>query len=184
MKHYNLLITFMVLCGCDFGPKERQPDKFSSENLHLEYFENNTLETIGKKQNNKKEGTWIYFDKYGEKLREIDFKNDLIDGQYVEFRQGKVFWIESFTEGKRNGLAQYYNYKCGTLKEEGRYFDNKKVELWYNYNKGNIVTVKKYDNGNLIETIYENEAIEKDNLEVGESQSCCCIREDNELKDI
>lgn len=170
MKYIVFYLLMLSFISCVQETGQVNMEKFGATHLHLEYYEDHTIKSIGQKIDNNKIGTWIYFSSYGEKLREIDFEDDIMSGQYIEYRQGKVLWKETFVDGKRNGLAQYFNFKCGTLVEEGLYVNDEMNGLWYNYNRGFIVTIEKFDNGVLIETLYKSKTVKKDLME----EDCCC----------
>jgi antitoxin component YwqK of YwqJK toxin-antitoxin module len=143
-----------------------QVNKFSSSEV---------IESIGNFANSKKEGKWLYFDKYGHKLREIDYISGEFHGVYIEFRQGKIMSQENYQEGRLSGFAQYYNYICGTINAEGYYKSGKKEGLWMEYNKGELLSVKAYSNGKEAGLIYQ---LQIDDLEPPEPENdpnnCCC----------
>lgn len=144
------LLISILLFGC------QNPSSLGSQpsETSIEYHENGMLESIGLLEGGKKQGTWKYYDERGILLREIDYLNDQIHGQYKEYRKGYLVWHEQFEKNKREGPAQYYESACGTLTKEGYHKENRQDSLWYHYNNCMLVNISLYSIGELKETLF------------------------------
>lgn len=127
-----------------------------------------------KKDDNGKQGEWKYFNRDGDLLYIINYKNDKKHGPCVkyypqagkpreesnyydgkldeDFKQyyvnGEVKREGFYKDGKREGLWTSYDRITGEKRSEGNYKENKKVDEWSYWNsKGNLVVKGKYVNG-------------------------------------
>ncbi|HHW59601.1 MAG: toxin-antitoxin system YwqK family antitoxin [Bacteroidales bacterium] len=155
---YFLIVLFLII-GCKKVEKVYYPDG----SLAAEY-------SI---KNNKKEGIAYQYDKMGNKIAEMNYKNDFLDGFYYEYYpNGTIKSKIEYKENKKNGKAFYYDlkgniveeltYKNDTLngiykeyysntliKKEGNYKNGKYDGAWYYYNeKGYLTGEGHFDNGN------------------------------------
>jgi len=127
----------------------------------------NKTDELGRKQ-----GTWMFFNTFGEKLSEIDFVNDqkegmekryfgydrireeqeflagIKEGQYTKyFFSGQVSMEGQYKEGKKDGKWTKY-FEDGTIRSEGSYSMGKKEGVWKTYNrKGVAVSQSTYKGG-------------------------------------
>ncbi len=129
----------------------------------FEVYKNDTINFRDK--NNKKQGLWIFFDSYKEKIIEKGtYKDGRKDGKWTTFYpSGKIKHEITFKEGKAIGPAKFY-YESGVLSEEGYwnidhwegkyryYYTNGKMAYDWHYNKKGKRTGEQkyyYDNGNI-----------------------------------
>ncbi len=127
----------------------------------------NKTDEIGRKQ-----GTWIFYNTFGEKISEIDFVNDqkegierkfygynkvreeseflggVKDGQYTRYYfSGQVAQEGFYHEGKKNGKWTRY-FEDGSIRQEGNYNLNRRDGIWKTYNrKGAVVGQTTFKNG-------------------------------------
>jgi len=127
----------------------------------------NKTDELGRKQ-----GTWMFFNTFGEKLSEIDFVNDqkegmekryygydrikeeqeflggIKEGQCTKyFFSGQVQMEGQYKEGKKDGKWTKY-FEDGSIRSEGSYTMGKKEGVWKTYNrKGVAVSQVTYKGG-------------------------------------
>lgn len=69
-----------------------------------------TLLWSGEYVNGRSSGHWLYFDKEGKKLAEIDFKDGSYSGSRVEFfTNGQKRFEETWLNGALQGTAKYFD---------------------------------------------------------------------------
>jgi len=89
------------------------------------YHSPNTVSDTGKTLNNKKHGIWKRYDKDGNITMKCEYNNGVKHGECIYFQT-------------RNGITYTY--------EKGKYFNNKEVGWWKQYNsKGEIVYAEYID---------------------------------------
>ena len=152
MKKYLLvfLILFMVSPFLAFSQGSEEKPKYApGREKHR-----NKADEIGRKQ-----GTWIFYNTFGEKISEIDFVNDkkegierkfygynkvreetefmggVKDGQYTRYYfSGQVAQEGFYHEGKKDGKWTSY-FEDGSVRQEGSYKMNKRDGAWKTFNR-------------------------------------------------
>ena len=157
---YFFIIVFIFLStSCDRNSK------------HEEYYSSGELKWEGLFLDNKKNGKWINFDKYGNKSRIFTYKDDklLLKETYINdmlaisekmngdvkngitivyYSNGNVKSKSNFINGEQLGESSEY-YENGILHGKQTYLkDNGLVDLYQYYPNGKIfVYAKDYRNG-------------------------------------
>ena len=99
----------------------------------------------------KKEGKAIGFDQNGKKIWERELKNDLEDGNEVQFdptgiRRKEIF----YKEGKKSGPALFYD-ENGVKSMEGSYLDDLSDGTWKFFGKdGKLLYQIEYNKGEVV----------------------------------
>ncbi len=127
----------------------------------------NRTDEIGRKQ-----GKWMFYNTFGEKISEIDFVNDkkegierkfygydrvkeeteflagVKDGQYSKYYFSSQIQFEgAYKDGKKDSKWTRY-FEDGSIRQEGSYNNGKKDGVWKTYNrKGNVVSQVTYKDG-------------------------------------
>ena len=127
----------------------------------------NKTDEIGRKQ-----GKWVFYNTFGEKISEIDFVNDkkegierrfygydrvkeeteylagVKEGQYTRYYFSSQVQMEgTYKDGKKNGKWTKY-FEDGSNRQEGSYVNGKKDGPWKAYNrKGDVVGQATYKDG-------------------------------------
>ena len=126
-------------------------------------YKNDTINVMDR--NNKKQGLWIFFYTYKEKIREKGtYKDGKKDGVWTAYYpSGSTKYEITFKNGKAIGPAKFY-YESGLLSEEGYwnidhwegkykyYHPNGQLAYDWNYNKDGKRTGEQkyyYNNGNI-----------------------------------
>jgi len=148
--------------------KEEKPKFAPGKEKHR-----NKTDEIGRKQ-----GTWMFYNAFGEKISEIDFSNDIKegidrrfysydkvreetsflggvkDGTYTKyFFSGQVQQEGQYKDGKKDGKWTRY-FEDGTIRQEGSYIAGKRDGVWKTYSrKGNVVGQATFKNGVDVVTI-------------------------------
>jgi hypothetical protein len=163
---FLLLVLFSGLIVHPFNSyaqaKEEKPKYAPGKEKHR-----NRTDEIGRKQ-----GKWIFYNTFGEKISEIDFVNDqkegidrrfygydrvreeteylagVKDGQYTKYYFSSQVQLEgNYKDGKKDGKWTRY-FEDGSNRQEGNYKRGKKDGLWKTYNrKGNVVGQVEYKEG-------------------------------------
>jgi antitoxin component YwqK of YwqJK toxin-antitoxin module len=128
----------------------------------------------------KKHGVAYQYDKAGNKIAEINYSYNLINGDYKEYYpDGSIKSIIKYENNKKNGLAIYYDiqgniieeltyendtlngiyreyYSNNMIKKEGYYKQGKFDGTWHYYNEnGFLVGIGQFDNGQgVLKTFY------------------------------
>ncbi|MCK9641034.1 MAG: toxin-antitoxin system YwqK family antitoxin [Prolixibacteraceae bacterium] len=99
----------------------------------------------------KKEGSAIGFDQNGKKIWERELKNDLLDGNEVQFDPSGIKRKEIYyKEGKRSGPALFYD-ENGIKSMEGSYLDDLSEGAWKIFDKdGKLKYQILYKNGEIV----------------------------------
>jgi len=141
-----------------------------NDSILVTYYTNNeVIVSQGNMVNKKREGTWRYYHKGGEKLMMIEnYKNDKLHGnkktylpdgmlaQEENYKNGKLDGTEivylkdkqilqyyTYKNGKLNGLTKIYD-KSGNILSEGNYKEDEKDGIWKFYDDGKVVQTIKY----------------------------------------
>lgn len=127
----------------------------------------NRTDEIGRKQ-----GKWLFFNTFGEKISEIDFVNDqkegidrrfygydrvreeteylagVKEGAYTKYFFSSQVQLEgTYKDGRKDGKWTKY-FEDGSIRQEGSYTKGKKDGVWKTYNrKGIIVGQATYKEG-------------------------------------
>lgn len=159
---FIIVLSFLAPASGYSQGKEEKPKYAPGREKHR-----NKTDEIGRKQ-----GTWIFYNTFGEKLSEIDFVNDqkegierkfygynkvreeteflaaVKDGQYTRYYfSGQVAQEGFYHEGKKDGKWTRY-FEDGSIRQEGGYKMNKRDGVWKTYNrKGVVVGQTSYVNG-------------------------------------
>ena len=176
MKETNRGTTFIILilliAGCKQNPQETPTVHQNGNSLIVEYNEDSIVSSLGKSENKKRIGKWLYFDDRGKLVREINYKEGIMHGTLTEFRDGKVFFTIPYVYGKKSGLYQSYNYICGTLASEGFFKDDKMHSLWYEYYKGVLIEISEYKDGEQVGVLYTHPNIKLSELPAFPDSNC------------
>lgn len=159
-----IIIGLLLSVSCSQTSKDAPYLYSSADDLTIEYNEDSIIKAIGGFSDEKRDGKWLYFDDSGELLREINYREGVVHGILTEYRQGKVFFVMPYVDGKKAGLYRSYNYICGTLASEG-YFKNDQMDgLWYEYYKGMLIEINQYNDGKQIQALYKHPNIDLSEL--------------------
>ena len=114
------LIVPMISMG---QAREEKPKYAPGKEKHR-----NRTDEIGRKQ-----GKWMFYNTFGEKISEIDFVNDQKEGVERKFYgYDKVKEETEFLGGVKDGTYTRY-YFSGQTAQEGQYKDGKKDGKWTRY---------------------------------------------------
>ncbi len=118
----------------------------------------------------KKTGKAQGFNEQGKVIWEKEFNNNLPDGTCIEYYPSGIIRNQiSFTAGKRNGLAIFYD-ENGSKMTDGNYLDDLSNGSWKIFDKtGKLKYEVKYDkgeilNGSAMDSLKLNEFKKYDNL--------------------
>lgn len=135
--------------------------------IWTETFSNNELpHFIIQFVGDKREGIYLEFDKQGNIIKKVDYKNGLIDGKYLRFKNAILMEHVDYLEGKKHGESTVY-YDKGTIMETS-YFKNGQrdgITIWYanrDKTQGEKVAMYTYKEGvfdGVQETYYESGAV-------------------------
>lgn len=90
-----------------------------------------------------------FYDKYGEILAEINFKNKLPwDGEMYDMAARVRYTIK---EGKRNGAYKKFNYNHEIVLEEGHYVNDKKEGTFNLYNQSGLLQLTSAYKNDILE---------------------------------
>ncbi len=90
---------------------------------YSEIFTDGKVRMKGQYKNGKKEGTWEYGKKNGQKIRTEVYNNDEKVKETIYYTDNTVESVKELKNGKKNGWERKYNYGDGTLKSEIFYKD-------------------------------------------------------------
>lgn len=164
---FLLLLFFNVRISSAQGSEEK-PKYAPGREKHR-----NKTDEIGRKQ-----GQWMFYNTFGEKISEIDFVNDVKegvdrrfygydkvreeteylggvkDGAYTKYYFSSQVNMEgSYKDGKKDGKWTRY-FEDGTLRQEGNYKAGKKDGVWKTYSrKGALVSQVTYKDGVNVEEL-------------------------------
>ncbi len=157
-----ILWCLMLVSLTAFSQKEEKPKYAPGKEKGR-----NKTDEIGRKQ-----GKWLFYNTFGEKISEIDFVNDqkegverkffsydkvkeeteylagVKEGQYSKyFFSGQVSQEGNYKDGKKDGKWTRY-FEDGSIRQEGAYKVGKKDGVWKSYNrKGTVVAQATYKEG-------------------------------------
>ena len=90
---------------------------------YSEIFTNGKVKQKGRYVNGKKEGTWEYGKKDGQKIRTEEYANDEKIKETIYYTDNTVEVVRELKNGKKNGWERKYNFGDGSLKSEVFYKD-------------------------------------------------------------
>ena len=93
------------------------------DGAYSEIFTNGNVKEKGQYVNGKKDGTWEYGKKNGQKTRTDVYANDEKIKETLYYTDNTVEVIRELKSGKKNGWERKYNYGDGSLKSEIFYKD-------------------------------------------------------------
>lgn len=135
----------------------------------------NKTDEIGRRQ-----GKWLYYNTFSEKVAEIDYVNDkkegverkfygydkvkeeteylggVKEGQYTKyFFSGQVMLEGTYQDGKKSGKWTKY-FEDGTIRQDGSYKNNLRDGVWKTYNrKGAVISQLTYKDGQDVAVLEE-----------------------------
>jgi len=90
------------------------------------------MKTTGQYENGKKNGLWVYFNRYGDKEKEENYINDKLEGKQTFYERGGE--ISKYYHYKNNVYdGEYAVFREGRLNEKGTYVNNRKEGLQTRY---------------------------------------------------
>jgi antitoxin component YwqK of YwqJK toxin-antitoxin module len=122
---------------------------------YSEIYTNGNIKQKGKYINGKKDGTWEYGKKNGQKTRTDVYANDEKIKETLYYTDNTVEVIRELKNGKKNGWERKYNYGDGNLKSEIFYKDG---QVSSETGSGGPVKQTKQITGNwgvYVQTFYE-----------------------------
>ncbi|MFO7658475.1 MAG: hypothetical protein R6W78_15565 [Bacteroidales bacterium] len=138
------------------------------------YFQTGILKSEGNRKNFLLDSTWIFYSMFGDTLEKINYiigKRNGYSYVYYADRNNKTEFIgniiskEMYINDKKEGISFYYN-NDGSLNKIMNFSNNKADGFAYEFENEIIVTILRYNKGNIIEreriNRYNNE-----NLKVG-----------------
>ncbi len=166
MRSFILLVLFPVMIYAQGS--EEKPKYAPGKEKHR-----NKTDEIGRKQ-----GQWMFFNTFGDKIAEIDFVNDVKegverkffsydkpreeteylagvkDGQYTKyFFSGGVNLEGTYKDGKKDGKWTKY-FEDGSIRQDGSYKYGRKDGVWKSYSrKGAVVGQATYKDGTNVEEL-------------------------------
>lgn len=160
-----LLFSILLSASVAFADGGKKNGKVKTKHA------NGTKASQGKVKNYQKQGTWKYWNEKGQFVKAATYKNDVLNGSYIELFDGKQKategnylngqrngnWNEWYTDGKQrsrlnyingqfNGTQQYW-FENSNLREEAVYENGilKSRKTWYY--SGRPRKVENYRNG-------------------------------------
>jgi uncharacterized protein len=140
------------------------------------YYTTGIMKSEGNRKNFQLDSIWIFYNSTGDTLKKINYifgkKNGYSYEYYTDRSKpefiGTVKSKELMVNDIKEGLSFYY-YITGKLKEEVNYSNNHPDGLSIEYadDDGRIITIKRYNKGNLVEREKINRYI-NNNLKDGE----------------
>lgn len=116
----------------------------------VEYHPNGLVKSITSYVDGKKEGLMIELNNSGQLEKKMTYHNDMLHGEYKEFKYTVVKEERNYQNGKLEGLTKVY-YDNGKIMEEGAYKNGTRdgVSKWYDQ-EGNVTIEYEYKNGQLV----------------------------------
>ena len=121
--------------------------------------------------NHNRTGKWSFYYEDGTLRKEVEYKNNTLNGKYIEYENDTIICSANYVNGKQHGAFIRYwyydknipyikgNFENGVMSGEwyfydrnggitGNYIDNKREGIW----------VKRHSNGNkIVEITYKND---------------------------
>jgi hypothetical protein len=193
MNLKKLLFLLLLICIQSAVPalvhaqaKEEKPKYAPGKEKHR-----NRTDEIGRKQ-----GKWMFYNTFGEKISEIDFVNDqkegverkfyaydrvkeeteylagVKEGSYTKYYFSSQVQLEgSYKDGKKDGKWTRY-FEDGSIRQEGSYVDGKRDGVWKTYNrKGAVVSQAAFKGGINVEEIEAKKKKDEDAKKAAEKKN-------------
>ncbi len=113
--------------------------------LWKEYYENHSLKSEGRYENDKKTGSWKYYYPKGQLQETGVYKNGNPEGKWLwYYPSGKLLRQMSYYNGKRDGTITEYD-EMGKVVLQGEYIEDKREGNW-TYQTGDAREEAKYSN--------------------------------------
>lgn len=112
-----------------------------------EYYKTGELYRQGFIKKGNREGVWKYFNKNGDLIQTINYKDDLYDGLWTNYfpKNQKIKDKSYYVKGKRIGTYRSY-YQNGRLKTEGYLKNKMRYNTWkYYYPNGQLKKETKWE---------------------------------------
>jgi hypothetical protein len=139
MKPIFYLFCFYLIVPADaFSQTEERPRYAPRKEKHR-----NKTDEMGRKQ-----GTWKYFNSYGQIMLEIEYQDNARNGVTKQYYQyAKVMRETEYHFGIKDGVFKQYYYS-GQVKTEGAYASGSRSERWTSYySDGQMKSEGAYKNG-------------------------------------
>jgi antitoxin component YwqK of YwqJK toxin-antitoxin module len=97
-----------------------------------EFYDSGTLKAKGIKKDEQKEGQWIFYFEDGKIYREVNFRNNIEDGEWKMWHANGLLYLEQVKVlGKSEGYCKEY-YENGSIKEIGEYRNGEyfPIDFW------------------------------------------------------
>jgi antitoxin component YwqK of YwqJK toxin-antitoxin module len=116
----------------------------------VEYHPGGLVKSFTSYVDGKKEGMQIELNNNGQLEKRMLYHNDLLHGEYKEFKYSTLKEERYYEKGKLEGVVKVY-YDNGKIMEEGAYKNGTRdgVSKWYDQ-EGNVTIEYEYQNGELI----------------------------------
>ena len=72
------------------------------------YYSNKNIKTMGEYCLKKRCGTWEYFDDLGNIILKENYMDDILNGPYFVYLNGKLSDVYNYKDGKKNGFAKSF----------------------------------------------------------------------------
>lgn len=161
------------------GKMEVLAQKKGKKMNYLLNYPDGKLYASGKFDDGKRDGVWMYYDRYGNISKKETYKNGMVtDTLFTYHPNGKVHKVINYKDGYMDGIYLEYSI-YGDLIEEGFYKEDELDREWYSYYangtleneyyymnsdlhgfqksysiNGKLENIEEYDNGLEINHIY------------------------------
>ncbi|MEM7550056.1 MAG: toxin-antitoxin system YwqK family antitoxin [Bacteroidota bacterium] len=117
-----------------------------------EYHSNGLVKSITSFVEGKKQGVQVTLNDRGDLETKAYYHNDLLHGEWVQYKYTRVKEERFYLGGKREGESKKY-HDNGKIMEESTYKNGviDGTAIWYD-NEGNQTIVYEYENGELVST--------------------------------
>lgn len=152
-----ILVSVLTLVACNDEVKsiEVQRPDLSNVDFTKEYWWSETLKSIGKQVNGKREGEWKFYHRSvnNELLNICNYLNGIEDGEWKSYYlSGQLYETGNYVNGKKEGVWKTY-YGSGQISEVFNYINGKRegkgsryTEKGKSFNMNNV-----YENGYVVE---------------------------------
>ncbi|MCK5169120.1 MAG: hypothetical protein KAQ75_04500 [Bacteroidales bacterium] len=123
--------------------------------LWKSYYITGIKKSEGKWSNNKLDSIWIFYDQLGDTIEKINYYIGKKNGHHYRYyktdkNKNKILSKDLYVNGQRNDKSYFY-YENGKIKKVIPYLNDKKQGVGFEYDKkGNIVTITRYRNNEII----------------------------------
>lgn len=119
------------------------------------YYKDGTIKSEGNRKDFKLDSTWKFYDQEGNLSMVINYKKGLKNGKRITYTEDEIK-VDNFKDDIKHGWSKRF-YPDSTLKRKVKYVDGKKDGFEKKYDKkGNIITLKEYDRGFLLNREFIN----------------------------